>query len=293
MRFDVIVGNPPYQGVKSVDTKKGKPPTIWPRFVEVLDEHLASDGVMVLVHPAMYRKPGNQLQDILYHNNQQLHIYNNADAMKTFKASTRYDWYVIDKTYTGLTAVYFEDTMMHLVDLTKTDFLPNGSWDLWRRLDEVKVDKLQAVKVNDKITGSGDYQIVNSIIKKGGRITFPTSVCPRFPYPKVIISESTGLSFYDKGEYGTTSNCYHIAVTNREEGEILVHFIQSALCQHLLESCKWSNFRIERCIWDYIPNPYQCGVTTQDDDFTICERYNLSVDDYDHVMSFQYGKCRV
>ena len=127
MHFDVIVGNPPYQGEKSVDTKKGKPPTIWPMFVSKLNKHLKPDGVMVLVHPAMYRKPGNPLQDILYQNNRQLHIYNNAEAMRTFGASTRYDWYVIDKTYNGPTEVTFEDTTTSTVDLRDRTFLPNGS----------------------------------------------------------------------------------------------------------------------------------------------------------------------
>ena len=55
------------------ESDKGKPPTIWPKFVEKCNELLKPDGVMVLVHPSMGRKPGHVLQKILYNNkNRQL-----------------------------------------------------------------------------------------------------------------------------------------------------------------------------------------------------------------------------
>lgn len=252
MLFDVIVGNPPYQGVKSTGGVAGKPPTIWTKFVLLADTLLKDDGVMVMVHPAQYRKPGHPVQEVIYRNNRQLHIYNNAEAMYTFGASTRYDWYVLDRTYTGPTRVYFEDGSVHDIQLEPGTFLPNGSWNLWSQYSSKT--PLCPVKMATTPNDKGDYKVIQTLTKTKGVVVRTTDKQPKsYGIPKVVLSESGVFAFYDKeGEYGTSSNCYHIPVKSDEEADEIMRFVESPLCHHLVSSCLWSNFRVERILWTYL-----------------------------------------
>jgi len=296
MLFDVIVGNPPYQGAKSKDTKKGKPPTIWHKFVEVLNGYLKPDGVMVMVHPAMYRKPGNPLQSVLYHNNRQLHMYNNAEAMVTFKASTRYDWYVIDKTYTGPTEVTFEDTSTHKIDISKLTFLPNGSWTIWDKCADLVTQHgdLKAIKDPTRVTGKGPYPVVQTVTTTKGVVLQQTSVSPKYLTDKKVIIAESGryIGYYDDGQYAMGSNCYHIPVSGQDEGDTIVNFIKSKLGINLVESCKWGNFRTERVVWEHIPNVYEMGLTPTSTDADIYQAFGLSDQEIKFVESFRYGTRR-
>ena len=274
MKFDVIVGNPPYQGAKSEDAgPAGKPPTIWPHFVTLGNKLLTDDGIMVMVHPAMYRKPGSYLQHILHNNNRELHMYNNAEAMQTFGASTRYDWYVIDKTYTGPTVVYFEDCTRELIDLTPDTFMPNGSWSIWQKVQALTKTHgfIDTIKHTTPPATGGPFPLVQTITKTKGLVLEHTRKQPKhLGVPKVILSETGCLAMYDKeGQYGTSCNTYYVVTYSDDEAEALVRFVDSKLCDHLVESCKWSNFRTEYCLWRFMPNPYHLGVRQDSTDADI------------------------
>lgn len=295
--FDVIVGNPPYQGAKAEGAgAKGKPPTIWPKFVEIGDRLMKDDGMMILVHPAMYRKPGQALQSILHNNNRQLHMYNNAEAMVTFGGvSTRYDWYVIDKSYNGPTEIYFEDESHHTVNLSPSTFLPNGSWTIWQKIQsKLSVGRIETVKKSDTPDDQGNFEVIQTITKTKGTVIRKSSKMPKtYGIRKVILSETGCEAIYDsEGKYGMTSNCYMVAVDSDEEGEALVRFVKSDLCDHLVESCKWGNFRTECVLWHYIPNPYALGITSSSTESDIHGIFDLTPAESAFVQSFKYGACR-
>ena len=296
VKFDVIVGNPPYQGPRITESDKGKPPTIWPRFVEICDTIVKNDGMMILLHPAMYRKPYNHLQRILYQNNRKLHVFNNAEAMKTFGVSTRFDWYVIDKTYDGLTEVLFEDESTLTVDIRDTTFVPNGSWGIWQKVRDhaARVGHLETKKNTTVPTHKGDYQVVQTLGRTKGVVFVNTDQEPKgYGVSKVIISEcGYPKALYDEGKYGVSCNAYYVEVGSEEEGKVIEKFMESKLSQHLASSCKWSNFRIECVLWHFVPNVYKMGMTLEHTDEMIYEMFGLDKEEIEFIESYKYGQCR-
>jgi hypothetical protein len=103
MKFDVIVGNPPYQKM-SENGKKTEP--IWQKFVEKSFEHCKEGGTVALIHPSGWRNVAGKFKDtqelLKSKNLKYLEIHDADDGLKTFGAGTRYDWYICEnKEYEG------------------------------------------------------------------------------------------------------------------------------------------------------------------------------------------------
>jgi hypothetical protein len=97
MKFDAIVANFPFQ-TKS-DEKNEKTQAIWHKFVEKSVEICKEDGFIAAIHPSGWRSSGKIFEEAkkVLRNKQikYLEIHDEADGLKTFKATTRYDWYIL------------------------------------------------------------------------------------------------------------------------------------------------------------------------------------------------------
>jgi len=132
-KFDVVVGNPPYQ---SASGNKGKGNILWDKFLMLANETVHENGYVSLIHPSLWRKPGHKLQkQILTNDLQYLEIHDEKDGMKTFGAETRYDWYIMRKsTYSGRTVVKDQQGQVHVLNIEEWAFIPNYAFDLLSKL---------------------------------------------------------------------------------------------------------------------------------------------------------------
>ena len=100
-KFDVVVGNPPYQGPKKESNKgQGSGNVIWQFFVELSFNILKDKGYICMIHPIHWRtdigrKKLKTAQNLLFDN--QIHF------LKTFQTPfenivTVVDWYIAQKT---------------------------------------------------------------------------------------------------------------------------------------------------------------------------------------------------
>jgi hypothetical protein len=100
MKFDVIVGNPPYQ----TQVGPNKTETIWNKFVKKCIKLLKTDGTMELIHPSGWRNINGKFKDlqelILSKDLIYLEIHDEKDGLKTFGAETRYDYYILKNSNT-------------------------------------------------------------------------------------------------------------------------------------------------------------------------------------------------
>lgn len=122
IRFDFIIGNPPYNchGVKKVPTntetdKKNDGKTIWPEFVKKNISLLKEDGMMSIIIPSIWLKPDKAgiYNLLLQYDIEKLTTLNASQVMKTFnnQAQTPLCYFLLTKREnTGKIEIYDQIT---------------------------------------------------------------------------------------------------------------------------------------------------------------------------------------
>lgn len=263
MKFDAIVGNPPYQ--KKVGPKKTEP--IWQLFVEQSIKSLTSDGYLCLVHPSGWRNVDGRFKDvgnlITSLDVRYLEIHDETDGTKMFGMMTRYDWYVLrNRKSTGKTEVKFQDGVVKTLNLTQLPFVPNGSFDDVMRLIAKPGEKTCQVIYDRSEYGTDKDNVAE---KKTSKFCHPVFYCinkgdaatiyysserkGHFGVPKFIWSNgyipSFGSFVDKKGEYGMTQFCYAI-VDDVENLDNIKKAFDSKAFRDLMFDCKMSENSLNR-----------------------------------------------
>ena len=287
IKFDAVIGNPPYQP-PSNGKKGGK--SIWTDFVSYALSILTERGFLLYVHPALWRKPGNKMRDVMF--NKQIHhlsIHNGADGARVFGASTRYDYYLMENVEPySKSVVRFEDGKTHEVDISKDlPFIPNFSWTTFSKiLAKLNNNGIGVIGDSDCHTarphvsktqknGFG-YKLLNSISKtKGATYCYSSRPHKNQTQKKVIFSNGGQIvPFYDNGKLGVTQGGLYILVGNEEQGEKMVKFLNTSVVKMIIKSTKWSNFETNKQIFKYIPDiSCMLGDIT---DASVCEYFGIT-----------------
>ena len=136
MKFDVLIGNDPYQ--KKVGPKKTEP--LWNKFFHKRISLLKEGGYLCLIHPSGWRNIAGKFKDVQEVIRSKkvsfLSIHNEKDGMETFGAETRYDYYVLQNKPNdeSETLVRFQDGEFKKLLLDDIEFIPNGGIDLLNSL---------------------------------------------------------------------------------------------------------------------------------------------------------------
>ena len=281
-KFDIIIGNPPYNNSQTQTTeKRGGGSSLWDKFVIKSLEILNDNKFLCFVHPSMWRKPESKnsknkglwnvftSNQILY-----LEIHNSVDGLKTFNAATRYDWYVIEKKpIYKKTIIIDEDGIENKIDLREWKFLPNKNfklvksiladgddkrceliWNTYYHTANGRYDYVSQNKSNDF-----KYPLVHSTNKDGNRFYWTNNKNNnQFNISKVIFGESgINNSILDvNGEYGMTQSSMAIKFDTFEEGEQIKQSIESDKFKILLDSVSWGNFRIDYRLFTYFKKDF-------------------------------------
>jgi len=280
-RFNVVFGNPPYQP-PSNGKKGGK--SLWPTFVEKSMQLLKVNGFLVFVHPALWRKPKHELHDLMF--SKQIHylsIHSDTEGSSIFRATTRFDWYVLQNTPTSKpTLVRFDDDIKSSILISQSlPFIVNHGGDILERIRskspcgflmaEVTCEgHTQREYIIRKPNNTHLYPIFNSSSKTNGIVLFWSSKPLKNQYmKKVLFSNGRFVEpLYDSGQFGTTQGGIYIPVTSDNEGVKITRFLKSKLVSYIVGATKWSNFATDKQIFWSIPHPKDLP-----DNFTDIEVY--------------------
>lgn len=269
-KFDVVLGNPPYQKSKDrqTDTQKGTCGTIiWDRFADKAIDICKDEGYICLIHPAGWRRPSKKSQDIGEKIKSQklmyLELHSIEDGLKTFNASTNYDWYVLQKHPNNQKTVIIDyDGNVENIDISNLPFIPN------RNIKEVQ--KIFANNENDRIemihsyslyetrkswmskskTDTHKFPCIYSLPQKGMQLFYSSINTGHFGIPKVIFTNGAASQIIldSTGEYGLTQFAYGIVDTVDN-----LKMIEKAMkCSKFITFCENFKFTFDRYDYNYI-----------------------------------------
>ncbi len=284
-KFDVVMGNPPFNDFQDNDGKKGGGNSLWSSFVKISLEILKPNAYLVFVHPAGWRKPESEysknkgLFKLMTHDNtmKYLEIHNTDDGKRVFNAGTRYDWYVIQKHKSNNNTIIKDELGIEQnKNLKEWEFLPNYNIEIIKPL--LKTDDNQLIVlyngsqydtrkkwVNVNKTNKYKFSLIHSTPTKGVRYYYTSTRDPpvkeptkMFRVPKVIFGDG-GINEvvvdYD-GKYGMTQHSIGIEITSNHEGQNIKKVLESNIFKDILNSLSFSNYQIDWRIFKYFKKDF-------------------------------------
>lgn len=271
-KFDIVVGNPPYQDATTGKRDGGYGGrSLWDQFVKKALQHwIANDGYLCFVHPSHWRKPEHDLWTMMT-SKQMIHldIHSKKQGTRVFRAATRFDWYVIKNCpYTQRTKVRDEEGVLWDIDLREWKFLPNGAYELMELLFDFTdngntFDVLHSYSIydtrksyvkKDEIEGY-KYKVIHNMTKNGiGFVYTNDPTKGHFGDKKVILS--FGEFQYPvndgNGEYGMSQITYGLRIDTKEEGDAIIEAMNSTAFKRVLTLTKWNVFNTEWRMFKYL-----------------------------------------
>jgi hypothetical protein len=267
-KFDIVVGNPPYDASQNNQGKRGGGDSLWDKFVIKALDNLIEDGYLCYVHPTGWRKPQTEKssnkkinevmfsKQILY-----LNMNNTEDGKRVFDAGTRFDFYVIQNSSANrATVVVDEENVTTKINLANRKFLPNKNFDLIEKLYAKNGEATLNVIFNvsnyetrkDWVSETEDatfcYPLVHTTPRDGVRYRYSSrNDNGHFGISKVIFGDS---GIHDciidlDGNYGMTQHSIALEVESLEEAENFKKALTSSKFSDFLESMMWSNYQID------------------------------------------------
>lgn len=259
--FDLVVGNPPYSSFGKKETGN----TLYQKFIiKALEKWLKQRGYLLFVTPPAWRKPVNKnsknigMFELMAKKNwiKYLEIHSAKDAKKIFNATTKYDWYLIQKVKPKKTIINDELRNITKMNLKSWPWLPNYDYKLIKKLLAKKNEKTVEIITTSKYDSEKNHMSKKKTIKykypcvhltpQKGIVYFYSSVkFDRFQ-PKVIFGDTgLGKAFINKkGKYCLTEHAIGIVDKEKRLDKIL-KVLKSEKMKGILKACLWSNFQID------------------------------------------------
>jgi len=253
MKFDVVVGNPPYQpDVKSSDSGSGSRNILWDKFIILGWDVLNSNGVLGFITPDKWRDSNinkstadlKKAKEIIWGSN----ILDITPADSFFKDTAKIlnvDYWIISKNkeieglkipeiykklnYLPLSFKKFPEIQDYLKDAFFSDA---DSFKISLGPHNYRSFKSLKGKSPDSVSIYPHVNTLDQFVK--GILEWFDKKTPFMDKKKVIISNSGGirgknpLCIFDDGKYGTGSHSYAYIVDSEEEGKKLENFINNS-----------------------------------------------------------------
>ena len=273
MKFDVIVGNPPYNPPsKDESGGSGSGNKIWQKFIEASFQNLKENGIVIMVTPTNWRH-GNfnekrhhkRAQQLMFdYGIQEWHSANHHFP----KVGVEIDWWTCSQQNAkaipeALKNSYFLPKNMDVISLSiysdwlnflknecyVVDIKDNRSYDFSHTKGELPIDNVHVYK--HVVTGSKT---------QNGFFHWYDKKTKGFDSKKVIVFGSSGPNpIYDKeGKIGCGHHATGYQVKNDFEAQEIIDFFNSKICNFLaLEASSRKGFEFPKELFKRIPKNWR------------------------------------
>jgi hypothetical protein len=277
-KFDVIMGNPPFQKERTnVEGTTAGRSILWGTFVDNSINFLVDGGYLCFINPSGWRGLGNthylwdkiSKKQLLY-----LHIYSKKQGKHLFNVGQRFDLYILKNTKnTKQTEIIDEFGEKHNIDLMNMHFLPNYAYN---EINSILIDKdnginvlfnsyYQASKQNKVLTKKYIYPIVHTITQDGIGYIYSDykseNDIVHFGVPKVILNFNENQYSHKeqndyKGEYGMSQISFGIPIKSKKEGDEILKAIDSDAFKKIIAATKWGAFQTDYRMFKYFKKDF-------------------------------------
>lgn len=253
MKFDYIIGNPPYQDSSHSEKKN----TLWRKFVELSLDICKNEGYVAFIIPSSWMGSKSLLEKYFLNNN--LIFINKDECKKYFNVGSTFSYYIIQKTkYNGFTDIINKEINGEIVKICID--INNYIFDSFpRNLSDISNSIINKVlDPNRKLLG-----IINSTthhnvhrsrwkIERDEHFKYPIYNTPTKLYyfntphqhqdiVKIIIPTTTYYRNMLYTEYGTTQSfCY--LLLEGEDPEIALNNINNIVFDYINECFRYANW---------------------------------------------------
>lgn len=281
-RFDIIVGNPPYN---SGGTKRQGEKRLHVRFTAHALASLNPHGYLLFVCPPNYREAGSTM-NMLFRGAkgvfEYIRIYGPNETHKLFKVQARVDAFLWHADASGKCTVLDErgGSYNGLIDLTH--HVPNFGFTIFEKLraspsaDLTAYRNTEATTITCEKSGfvpNGAHKIIHLIIEDGMKIMRRNKPHSLQNVPKIIMN-GLGIPyiFYDReGKYGVTQT--PVVITNPTEG--LYTFMTSPLFYCMLWGLRITGNNNLPYMLEDIPADYGKDLKFTPDELALIESFRV------------------
>lgn len=249
-KFDVVLGNPPYQDSSATSTSNS---SLWVDFSRLAFSLLKQDGIVGFVTPQSWMKPNHKILKWLKEK-ELLHVSTTIGKHFPGVGST-FSYWIAKNTgsKTNHTALVDGEE----VQIKNVPYLVSGPlmFSIHKKLvfntpNKFKVDSDQQTAYTLKLTkGSKDLSKERSahckypIFHTNAQTIYSAIKTKNFDDKKVMFSDSGYFKpRYDNGQLGSSQRCYYILVKDNSEGTNLAEILNRKVYQFIVSTAKWSGF---------------------------------------------------
>ena len=254
MKFDNVVGNPPYLDTKQRNTTPHK---LWIDFTrKSFSDWLKDGGYLIQVSPSSFSSPSSKILQLF--KDKKTHKINFNQEHYFPDVGTTVATYVIENSPTNAIATMINDifkiNLNHSVLYIPNDFCQE-SFSIHSKVLFASQLKLNVER--DYVTGHNiRLKDENSTLSKeetehhihpmfhSNRQVWYSSILQSFAKKKKVIWTRSGYTkpFYDDGKFGVTDLSYYVEVTSDTEGKALTHNLNTRLFKYIFNTARWSGF---------------------------------------------------